>query len=306
MSATNLDLPVLISPEQIRRREFVTIRRGYDPDQVRDYMEQLANQVQLMQSLLREACQEAEAAIRANERPRVDPYEELARRVSGVIREADAAAEQIRTGALGDAERMTEEARTDADRIRTDAQARAEDARASAEAAVAQARAEADRTIAGLAARRGALVEQLATMQERLIAVAHDLERTIEIDGPETPAAEIEAPSPADATKADDLEATIEAPTASVAPTDAPADIPEMPSPAAEVVIDVTDGDDPQAPASSAPGGAGAEELFAELDDPAYEELWEGTQAMRLEMPDIPPLDLDWGDGEDDLDDLRD
>ena len=33
MSATNLDLPVLISAEQIRRREFVTIRRGYDPDQ---------------------------------------------------------------------------------------------------------------------------------------------------------------------------------------------------------------------------------------------------------------------------------
>jgi hypothetical protein len=25
MSATNLDLPVLISPQQIRRREFVTI-----------------------------------------------------------------------------------------------------------------------------------------------------------------------------------------------------------------------------------------------------------------------------------------
>ena len=28
MSTTNLDLPVLISAEQIRRREFVTIRMG--------------------------------------------------------------------------------------------------------------------------------------------------------------------------------------------------------------------------------------------------------------------------------------
>ena len=44
MSATNLDLPVLISADQIRRREFVTIRRGYDPDQVRAYLEQLADQ----------------------------------------------------------------------------------------------------------------------------------------------------------------------------------------------------------------------------------------------------------------------
>jgi DivIVA domain-containing protein len=73
MSATNLDLPVLISGEQIRRREFVTIRRGYDPDQVRIYMDQLADQVELMQALLREARHEAEAAIRATEKPSLDP-----------------------------------------------------------------------------------------------------------------------------------------------------------------------------------------------------------------------------------------
>jgi DivIVA domain-containing protein len=305
MSATNLDLPVLISPEQIRRREFVTIRRGYDPDQVRDYMEQLADQVELMQSLLREARQEAQAAVRANERPRIDPYDELARRVSGVIREADSAAEQIRGGAREDAERMTTEARTDADRIRTDAQARAEETRASAEVAVVEARAEADRTIGGLATRRAAFVEQLAAMQERLIAVAHDLERTIEMDGPEMPPAGTDVAV-------------------------APADTPGESSPASEVVIDVTGGAESPARSSGAPtqvpsqpsaaetddegsppGSSGAaiaraEALFEELDDPDYEELWEGTQAMRIEMPEIPPLDLDWGDGEDDLDDPRD
>jgi DivIVA domain-containing protein len=154
MSATNLDLPVLISPDQIRRREFVTIRRGYDPDQVRGYMEQLADQVELMQSLLREARQEAETAIRATKQPGTDPYEELARRVSGVIREADTTAEQIREGAREDAERVTREARADADRIRTDAQSQAEETRASDEAAATEARAVADRTIVGLAVRR--------------------------------------------------------------------------------------------------------------------------------------------------------
>ena len=299
MSATNLDLPVLISSEQIRRREFVTIRRGYDPDQVRDYMEQLADQVELMQSLLREARQEAEAAMRANEKPRVDPYEELARRVSGVIREADTAAEQIRTGAREDAERMTVEARTDADRIRTDAQARAEETRASAEAAVQQARAEADQTIMGLATRRDALVEQLAGMQERLLAVARDLETTIELDGPATPAVQTEASSaPTDAAAPPETDAS-----RSIEPSTLATDAPKDPKPESEVVIDVTGGDRP----SGAAGDEGAAEaLFQELDDPAYEELWEGTQAMRLEMPDIPPLDLDWGDDEDDLDDLRD
>jgi DivIVA domain-containing protein len=290
MSATNLDLPVLIAPEQIRRREFVTTRRGYDPDQVRDYMEQLADQVDLMQSLLREARAEAEAATRASEKPRIDPYDELARRVSGVIREADNAAEQIRGGARDDAERLTEAARTDADRIRTDAQARAEEMRSSAESAAVDARAEADRTISGLAARRDALVQQLGTMQERLLAVAHDLERTIEIDAPEM------------AQATDDTAAEEDAPAAS-------AGMPEDKAKRSDVVVDVTSGD--RSETGSGSGGsadvlAEADALFAELDDPAYEELWSGTQAMRIEMPDIPPLDLDWGDDEDDLDDLRD
>jgi hypothetical protein len=40
------------------------------------------------------------------------------------------------------------------------------------------------------------------------------------------------------------------------------------------------------------------------LDDPAYEELLEATEAMQLDMPDIPPLDLDWGD--DPQDDAQD
>lgn len=293
MSATNLDLPVLISAEQIRRREFVTIRRGYDPDQVRDYMAQLADQVELMQSLLREARQEAETAIRASEKPRVDPYEELARRVAGVIREADTAAEKIRDGAREDAERMTGEARTDADRIRTDAQAHAEETRASADNVAMQARAEASRTIAGLATRRDAVVEQLAAMQEKLLAVAQDLERTIEIDGPEALPAQT-----------DEAIARVDTPETASADVDGMNASGES-APSTEGVIDVTGGGQPPAPPSGATTGK-PDALFAELDDPAYEELWEGTQMMRLELPDIPPLELDWGDDEDDVDDLRD
>ena len=302
MSATNLDLPVLITPDQIRRREFVTIRRGYDPDQVRAYMDQLADQVDLMQSLVREARREAETAIRAVERPPVDPYEELGKRVGRVIREADVAAHEIVTEARQDAERMTSEARTDADRIRTDAQARAEETRASADAAVREARAEADRTIAGLAVRRDALVEQLGSMQERLLAVAHDLERTIEIEGPGvdvpvthgTPT-EPDAPGPA----TDD--AIGEEP--DVGP-------PELAAGATTIeIVDTPAIDDP-------PAGGGASPTVPELSDPDlllvdvdevdYEELWAGTQAMRLELPQIPSLDLDWGDEDDDLDDTAD
>ena len=42
---TDFDLPLFATPDQIRRREFVATRRGYDPDQVRAYLEQLADQI---------------------------------------------------------------------------------------------------------------------------------------------------------------------------------------------------------------------------------------------------------------------
>ena len=159
----------------------MTIRRGYDPDQVRAYLEQLADQMELMRVLLRDAQAEAETANRTISQPRQDPYEQLGERVASVIREADHVAETIRGEAHRDAEKVAREARADADRIRTDAQSKGEEARARADAAVRAAREEADRTIAGLATRRDALFDQLASMQERLIGVAHDLESAMDL-----------------------------------------------------------------------------------------------------------------------------
>jgi DivIVA domain-containing protein len=82
--STDLDLPVLMNPDHIRRREFVAIRRGYDPAQVREFLARVAEQVQEMQDLIRDARLEADAATRAAS-PRVDPYATLAERVAGVM-----------------------------------------------------------------------------------------------------------------------------------------------------------------------------------------------------------------------------
>lgn len=269
MSATNLDLPVLISADQIRRREFVTIRRGYDPDQVRAYLEQLADQIELMRVMLREAQQEADTAIRSSAQPHEDPYDKLAQRVASVIREADKAAETIRGEAATDAERLTREARADADRIRTDAQTKAEEARSLADEAVRNARKQADRTLAGLSTRRDALVDQLASMQERLIGVARDLESAM------------------------DVEVTL---------------------PALSSIEDLFDDSTPGEAAPETSEEAGPPIVIGEaagaaydhrpedeepIMDPSYEELWEGTDAMKLDLPDIPALDLDWGEEDD-------
>ena len=285
MSATNLDVPVLISAEQIRRREFVTIRRGYDPDQVRAYLVQLADQIELMRVLLRDAQAEAQTARRTTEQPRQDPYQQLGERVASVIREADHVAEAITGEAHRDAERVTREARADADRIRTDAQSKAEESRSRAETAVRTARQEADRTIAGLSTRRDALVDQIASMQERLIGVARDLESAMDVQFtiPDIPAIKDLLDEPAEGTVADENASSKEI------------------APSAEAWDDVADPTEVEASAAREPTIMVAEAGDDDpgVLDPSYEELWEGTGAMKL---DIPALDLDWGDIDDEGD----
>ncbi len=172
MKATELDLPLLPSAEQIRRREFATTRRGYDPDQVRDYLGQVADQVAALEEQLRQARLEAEAA-RAE--PRRDPYREVAARIADLLRAADQQAEGILREAREEARRTLEEARAEADRIRLDAQSRAEEARQEGQEALRRAREDAERMLAGLTARRTSLVSQLKEMHERLLGAVREL-----------------------------------------------------------------------------------------------------------------------------------
>ena len=121
MSSTELDLPLLPSAEQIRRREFATIRRGYDPEQVRDYLQQVAAQVETLERPAPRGPPPARAAPptvipdrtgrgRADARGRTghaepDAYEQLADRLAELIRAADGQAEQIVSEAKGEATR---------------------------------------------------------------------------------------------------------------------------------------------------------------------------------------------------------
>ena len=295
MSATNLDLPVLISADQIRRREFVTIRRGYDPAQVRAYLEQVADQMEVLRSMVREARSEAQSAVRAAAEPKIDPYEQLAARVTNVIREADAVAERIRAEAQSDAEQLTSQARVEADRIRTDAQARAEEARERADTAVRVAREEADRTIAGLATRRDALVGQLASMQERLLGVARDLEHAMDVKV-ELPEIELLASMSSGDDTTDAAQPHAEATIADDADGDH-SDDGDHDDDGGEL------GGRDEAPVGTiVVGEAEEEEEGPTIADPSYAELWEGTEATNLDYPVIPSLDLDWGDLEDDAD----
>ena len=125
MPTSDLDLPLLPSAEQIRRREFATIRRGYDPDQVRDYLGAVAVQVESLENDLKDARLLAESRTGATvghrpcpPHPSPTPTTASRKRFAGLIAAADR-----------EAGRIVDEAKTDADRIRVDAQASAEAAK---------------------------------------------------------------------------------------------------------------------------------------------------------------------------------
>jgi cell division initiation protein len=193
--STDLDLPLLPSADQIRRREFATVRRGYDPDQVRDYLSQMAEQVEAIEHELREMRLTSSMTV---PEPTEDPYQKLASRMTDVLRSADEKAQEIIDEAAAQSGRMIAEARSDADRIRVDAQARAEEARQAGQDYLQNARDESERLLSGLTSKREALVEHLQEMQSRLLNVAQDLGRAVDQPSPagsDEPIAAEEPPS---------------------------------------------------------------------------------------------------------------
>jgi len=208
-----LNLPLNTAPDQIRRQEFGTIRRGYDPDEVSDYLYALAERIAALEGELRDAQSAAESAARevapepvAEAAVPVDPYEAFAKRFAGLLGTADKEAERLVVDAQAESARILDEARADALRIRSDAHARAEESRTEADRTLAEARVEAERALTGLASRRQELADQLQTMQSRLLSAAKDLDMVFD-DPAELPEPIAEAEAHAASSVRDDIPA---------------------------------------------------------------------------------------------------
>ncbi|MEX1263468.1 MAG: DivIVA domain-containing protein [Actinomycetota bacterium] len=168
--------PAADGGEQIRQREFATIRRGYDPAQVQSYLTLVASRVDALEHSLADArgrVAELEAALKAAgesvSAPTTDPYEQLSKRFANMLVTADSEAAHV-----------VEQARTEAEHIKAEAKARAEEARMRSSQSMIVAREESDRMLASLAARRADMLNQLHEMQSRLLSVAEDLEVAID------------------------------------------------------------------------------------------------------------------------------
>ncbi|GAB4315258.1 MAG: hypothetical protein Kow0074_02750 [Candidatus Zixiibacteriota bacterium] len=110
-----------ITPDDIRAQEFRTRMRGYDPDQVRSYLEELADQVQYMRAQMRDL------------RNRLNDAQQQLDSAVGGGESTDTAipvqrfTEQYRQEAEADAHGLVNKARTEADSIIAQAQAQVED-----------------------------------------------------------------------------------------------------------------------------------------------------------------------------------
>jgi DivIVA domain-containing protein len=188
MSTSDDMLPPPPNAEQIRRREFATIRRGYDPEQVRTYLASVAEQIELLEQEVNQLRLEMASARKGEPMtaasppapPAEDPYEALSKRFAGLIETADHEAEKILEKAKTEAKRALNEARIEADRIRVDAQAHAEEGRQEVADLLERATTEADRVLSTLAERRQNLTTRLEEMRGKLISMAEDLAAPID------------------------------------------------------------------------------------------------------------------------------
>jgi DivIVA domain-containing protein len=212
MSVFDVDAAARRSPDSIRGKEFAQVKRGYDPDQVHAFLNQVASSIEQLDGELRQARTELSTMSKRGPQSDEDPYERLAARVAEVIRTADRIAEQTRKEAQEEAARLLSEikdkserqlaeardkaerqlaearekaekqlteAKSESEKVRRDAKAEAQRLRVAADAAIVRARTEAEALLANLMQRRDSLLSELHSYRERLIGLVGQLEPVV-------------------------------------------------------------------------------------------------------------------------------
>jgi DivIVA domain-containing protein len=175
------------SPDDITQQTFRTSFRGFDPNDVRSYLESLAAAVA---GLVRERDQMASKLAELGERDLKTEFESIGREVSAVLEAARDAADQLRQRAASDATRWRSEAVAEAEqelrRARADAERLRGDAWATADDLLRQVVAEAERIEARTEKERLRMVGEAEREAHRVVAAgrreAEDMIRTAKVE----------------------------------------------------------------------------------------------------------------------------
>lgn len=156
MDVEELDLPPSAMADRISQPKFNTVRRGYDPGQVLEYLTRVADHVQVLEGRVGELESELKVAHEQGDKPlenqtsgnetreRIDPIEAASARVTELIKAFDRDVGGLHREAEAEAARIVDEARSEAERIGLSAQGSREETQAEAAAIVDEARGEAD------------------------------------------------------------------------------------------------------------------------------------------------------------------
>jgi vacuolar-type H+-ATPase subunit E/Vma4 len=191
---------------------FATVWRGFDPDQVLEYVRRLTNQLDALEADVRRLQGELSQRDAGEEEQAPsahDQYEGVGARVADLMRTFDQDVERLREDAEEEAGRIVAEAKSEADRIhkeaersrgeaaakadqveakarreadtiRLDAQSKAENVRLQAAEALREAKRESERVLSSLASRHEALMEELRVIRDRMVDTTRGIEATIE------------------------------------------------------------------------------------------------------------------------------
>jgi len=156
------DQTPLASPDRIRVPRFKTVRRGFDPDEVMEYLVWVSDHVEALESRVQQLQSESHKDAQG-----------VGAHVADLVRTFDQV-ERLRR----DADRMVAEAKAQAERIRVDTQFEAEATRADARRTLRDAQREADKMLSELASRREAVLGEVRAIREGMLDAARGLEDT--------------------------------------------------------------------------------------------------------------------------------
>jgi DivIVA domain-containing protein len=175
------------TPDDITQQTFRTSFRGFDPNEVRSYLESLAAAVA---GLVKERDQIGAKLAELGERDLKTEFESVGREVSAVLEAARDAADQLRQRATNDATRWRSEAVAEAEqelrRARADAEQLRGDAWATADELLRQVISEAERIEARTEKERLRMVGEAEREAHRVVAAgrreAEDMIRTAKVE----------------------------------------------------------------------------------------------------------------------------
>jgi DivIVA domain-containing protein len=174
------------SSDLIRFKQFVQVRKGYEQEEVREYLAQVATWFDEAKHYLgrlererRELLAQREALLQTQVSGDADPYQQFAARMADVLRAVDQHAQTLRREVDDEATRRTHEAEQQAESIRSEAEAEAGQVRQEADRFAKEVRARAEELLGRLTSHRMVVRDELQRLLERTKRIVGQMESQI-------------------------------------------------------------------------------------------------------------------------------